>query len=256
MSEILEFEGKTIDKAILKATRELCIEKSELKYEVISYGSTGIFGFVGVKKAKIQVIKQKPEKTISIEKETAQDLNNITEEAEEKKIKDPVAVSELTELAVVFLEKIIDSITSDTSVKVEYSENDGIKLDISGGKSGIMIGKRGQTLEAIQYLVEKAVNKKSEKRVRVQVDVEGYMEEKKEKLQMMADKLSQKAQKIKKPVTIGQMNAHDRKIIHLFLKGDNGIRTQSVGDGYYRKLIIFPKNRNSNKKTPPKNKVN
>ncbi len=255
MSEILEFEGKNIDKAILKATQELCIEKSELKYEVISYGSTGIFGFVGVKKAKIKVIKPKPGKTISIEKEIVPDSND-KKEAKEKKIKDVVEDSELTELAVEFLKKIIDFITSDTTIKLESYENDEIKLNVSGGKSGIMIGKRGQTLEAIQYLVEKAVNKKSEKRVRVQVDVEGYMEEKKEKLQMMADKLSQKAKKIKKPVTIGQMNAHDRKIIHLFLKGDNEIRTQSVGDGYYRKLIIFPKNRNLNKKATPKNKMN
>jgi len=255
MSEILEFEGKNIDKAILKATQELCIEKSELKYEVISYGSTGIFGFVGVKKAKIKVKKPKPGKTISIEKEKVLDLNDI-KEAKEEKIKEVFEKSGLTDLAVEFLKKIIDFITSDTTIKVESCENDEIKLNISGGKSGIMIGKRGQTLEAIQYLVEKAVNKKSEKRVRVQIDVEGYMEEKKEKLQMMADKLSQKAKKIKKPVTIGQMNAHDRKIIHLFLKGDNEIRTQSVGDGYYRKLIIFPKNRNLNKKAPPKNKMN
>jgi spoIIIJ-associated protein len=105
----------------------------------------------------------------------------------------------------------------------------------------MLIGKRGQTLEAIQYLVEKIVNKQNEHRVRVLVDVEGYLKTRKSNLQKLAAKMAEKAQKTQKPVTIGQMNAYDRRTVHLHLKSNSAVRTQSVGEGYYRKLIIFPK---------------
>ena len=95
----------------------------------------------------------------------------------------------------------------------------------------------------MQYLVEKIVNKQNEQRVRVLVDVEGYLKTRKTNLQKMASKMADKAKKTSKPVTIGQMNAYDRRTVHMHLKNNNAVRTQSVGEGYYRKLIIFPKKR-------------
>ena len=112
----------------------------------------------------------------------------------------------------------------------------------------MLIGKRGQTLEAIQYLVEKIVNKRIEARVRLQIDVEGYMETRRTNLQRLAERLAEKSKRTGKPVTIGQMNAQDRRVVHLTLKDDNGVRTQSMGDGYYRKLVIFPRKSFSQKK--------
>ena len=113
----------------------------------------------------------------------------------------------------------------------------------------MLIGKRGQTLEAIQYLVEKIVNKQNEARIRILVDVEGYLDTRQSNLKRMASKMADKAQKINKPVTIGQMNAYDRRIVHLHLKDNQAVRTQSVGEGYYRKLVIFPKRRKRTKKS-------
>lgn len=95
----------------------------------------------------------------------------------------------------------------------------------------------------MQYLVEKIVNKQCEQRVRLLVDVEGYLETRKANLKSMATKMAEKAKRRNKPVTIGQMNAYDRRTVHMHLKNNNAVRTQSVGEGYYRKLIIFPKKR-------------
>ncbi len=105
----------------------------------------------------------------------------------------------------------------------------------------MLIGKRGQTLDAIQFIVEKIINKRQHKRVRIQVDVGGYLEKRKANLKELASRTAEKVCKSGKPCSIGMMNAHDRRIVHLTLKNDKRIRTQSIGNGSLRKLMIFPK---------------
>lgn len=138
------------------------------------------------------------------------------------------------------LEKILIHISEGVTIREEVSPG-RILYNLDGGNPAIIIGKRGQTLEAIQYVVDKIVNRDAEGRVRIQMDVEGYIETRKEHLQQLALKQAEKARRTGKPATIGQMNAHDRRIIHLALKDDKAVRTQSVGEGYYRRLVIFPK---------------
>ena len=141
---------------------------------------------------------------------------------------------------------IVDLITTGTEVKAE-SIGAKLRLNVTGGNPAVLIGKKGQTLEAIQYVVEKVLSKRCGERVRVLVDVEGYLETRKQNLQRLSSRLADKAKRIGKPVTIGHMNSHDRRIVHTFLKNDREIRTQSVGDGFYRKLVIFPKKGKKNK---------
>ena len=100
----------------------------------------------------------------------------------------------------------------------------------------------------MQYLVEKIINKQSQERIRVEVDIEGYLQGRRERLEKLASRLSEKVKKTGKPVTAGEFNAHDRRIIHITLKEDREVRTHSVGEGYYRKLKIYPK-RKRRKKT-------
>ena len=138
------------------------------------------------------------------------------------------------------LQRIIDSITTDARVKVE-EDKDRILFNVVGGNAAILIGKRGQTLEAIQSLVEKIVNKHNKTRIRVQIDIEGYLENRRNNLLKLAARLAEKSKRIRKPISLGQMSAHERRIIHLALKNDPGVWTRSQGEGYYRKLIIFPK---------------
>lgn len=248
MAPSFEFEARNVEKAVKKAGEQLNIEPGELKYEIISYGSSGIFGLVGVKKAKIRV-KHQPvaEKIKAVPAETEIPIVEIgdaaperpgeTEAEAEAEKDDLIPVAEEGKVA---LERIVGAISPESIVDIEM-EKETIGYQVSGGDSSQLIGKRGQTLEAIQYLLEKIVNKDLEKRVRIQVDIEGYLKNKKKNLIKLAEKLASKAKKTGKPVTMGQMNAYDRRIVHLSLKNNNGVRTQSRGDGFYRKLIIFPR---------------
>jgi len=102
--------------------------------------------------------------------------------------------------------------------------------------------------ETIKF--EKIVNRRHQNRLRVQVDIEGYLENKKNNLIQMAERLAKKAKRTGKPASIGQMNAHDRRIVHLALKNDSDVRTQSMGEGFYRKLVIFPKKTASRNQKP------
>ena len=267
MKPFVEFEGKNIDEAVENACHELKIKKEDLKYDVISSGSSGIFGLVGVKKAKIRVrrplqtpsvAEEKKIPTSEVDKEldlSAAGVKSLVDEAFKEpateKIQEKEAVL-IPEGPVNFgkeaLQRMVDLITTDATVTVE-SNSERVLYNISGGNSAVLIGKRGQTLEAMQYLVDKIVNKQSEARIRVQIDVEGYLESRKESLKSLAIRLAEKTKRTGKPSTISQMTAHDRRIVHLELKDDKGVRTQSIGDGYYRRLVIFPKKGSFRKKT-------
>lgn len=288
MTSGLEFEGKNIETAIKKACDTLKIKEEKLRYDVISYGSTGIFGLVGTKKAKIRVTLPKHLKTkrheenansvesqsilndndndeiASIVEETfnENDVNQVvdtqTEDShtpnndvpdfpdapiddknsdEDTDKKDDGSAILAGEEA---LKKIVDLITTDAEITVQQ-ENKKTKYNVKGGNTAVLIGKKGQTLEAIQYIVEKIVNKKSYEKIRIHVDIEGYLENRRINLERLSTRLAEKSKRIGKPVTIGQLNSYDRRVVHLVLKNDSGVRTQSIGDGFYRKLVIFPK---------------
>lgn len=250
----MEFEDKNLKAAVKKAAKVLKVPEETLKYEVISYGSTGIFGLVGAKKAKIRVVTAKngmsqPKKAAErndVEKKVKAVKKPPEQKAEavvEKKEKEDVVVefpAEAVELGKTVIQKIVDKITEDATVRVEKTD-ENIVYHVEGGKTALIIGKRGQTLEAIQYLVDRIVNRTCEKRIRLQIDVAGYLEGKKANLEQRALHLAEKVKKTGKPVTVGELNVYDRKIVHVCLKEERGIRTQSMGSGFYRKLVIFPK---------------
>lgn len=239
MAPYLEFEGKNVEKAIKKACTKLKLTNEELNYKVISYGSTGMFGVVGSKKAKIGVIPPKEKEQKTKKREGVSLLKKvISENKSEPKNSD--ITEALTETGENVLRKIVDLITDDAVISVEQSPNQ-ILYRVSGGNSAILIGKHGQTLEAIQYIVEKCVNRKTEQRIRVYVDVNGYLEKRKTNLEGLAARLAEKSKNNGKPVTVGKMNAYDRRIVHLALKDNNHVTTQSIGSGSIRKLMIFPK---------------
>jgi spoIIIJ-associated protein len=251
MSPCFEFEDRTVEKALKKACAKLNVSKEELRHDVISYGSTGIFGLVGTKKARIRVtvpdsaLTQLPEKSVSkpeieTEPQSHKQVDVVKKAAAADECVSLPDSDDPRAVGTDALERILDAITSDAQVQVE--ERSGrILFNIKGGNTGVLIGKRGQTLEAIQYLVEKIVNRGRDERVRVQVDVEGYLQNRRVNLQKSARRMAEKVQRTGKPATIGQMNANDRRIVHIALKDNTSVRTQSLGDGYLRKLVIFPK---------------
>ncbi|MDI6688122.1 MAG: RNA-binding cell elongation regulator Jag/EloR [Desulfobacterales bacterium] len=245
MSPSLEFEGKDIEQAVKNACDALNIPKEKLKHDVISYGSTGIFGLVGAKQAKIRVKETDSLREIKPETVCKKQTNSI---GDGDKLLTKTPVSTVTtpddfkpvDLGRDVLQHIVDCITTDTTTSVERDE-DRILFRVKGGNPALLIGKHGQTLEAIQYMVEKIVNKNSEQRIRIQVDVDGYLDNRQTSLQKLVGRLAKKSKQTGKPVTIGQMNAYDRRIVHLALKDDSEIRTKSIGNGYIKKLMIFPR---------------
>jgi spoIIIJ-associated protein len=266
----LEFKGKNVEQALEKASAKLKVPKSKLKYDIISYGSSGIFGLAGSKKARIRVNRVNEDK--STESNPAAETNDrpeietaIAENDQEIRAADMGAPEddetgkpeteplelppEALEIGRSVLQRIIDVITSDAHITVQ-EDADRIQFNVAGGNPAILIGKRGQTLEAIQSIVEKVVNKQriNDSRIRVLVDVEGYLETRKENLEQLANRLAEKAQRIKKPISMGQMSAHDRRIVHLALKDNPKVSTKSRGEGYLRKLVIFPKRSGARKR--------
>lgn len=355
MKSFLDFEEKNVEKAVQKACADLNVTREKLKYDIISHGSSGIFGLVGTKKALIRVFipdlpngkslseasaiaahaeirpgsdisqsekdtvnalvdeafgevkktvaapvkpkasktPEKPEQAKKSEKLKKPEQPKKPDQSKQpKKIKKPVSEkkekpvrvakkeqiakieekskelpatetdgdglqAENKEAAIAVAQDLGREIFKTMSIDAEMTVKDGSDycwINVKVEEPGILIGKRGQTLEAIQYLVDKVVNKQCGKGNRIIFDVEGYVESRKSELKDLAARLASKAIKSGKPSTMTRMNAHDRRIVHVTLKRNRSVRTQSVGDGYYRKLIIFPKNKSQKKTDKPKSK--
>ena len=222
-----EFEGKNTEEALEKASRELHLPVEELDFDIIEPGSAGIFGLVGGKRAKIKV-------TAKVLKEAHEDDGALPLSLETHEDDGALPLSLET------LENILALIPIDTTVNAEQTDGK-IILNIEGDTSGLLIGRKGKTLDALQYIVNKIVNKAMEKRMYIVVDSENYRERRKESLTQMAFKMGEKAKRIKKSVTTNLLNPHDRRIVHLALKEDEGLDTRSRGEGLLKKVIIIPK---------------
>ena len=224
MASEYEFEAKTKEEAVEKACEELGLSEDKLEIDVISYGSTGIFGLVGVKKARIKVTVPESEEA------EIEPYPPAREEAAEDDVAD---------LAKEALENIISYIVEDATVTVE-TRSDNLRLKVEGGNSALLIGKHGRTLDSLQYIVQRIVHKQKRTRLRISIDVEGYRDRRKASLTQLALRLGDKVKRSGKPATINPMNAYDRRIIHIALKDNAAVKTQSMGNGTFRKLVIYP----------------
>jgi spoIIIJ-associated protein len=223
--ETYEFEGKTTEEAIETASRKLNLPVEELKIDIIEPGSGGIFGLVGGKKAKIKI-------TVKKETEAGEEVGKAAgEEADEEA---GLAIAKEA------LENILALIPVETTVVAEQIDGN-IALNIEGDKSGLLIGRKGQTLDALQFIVNKIVNKTLERKTKVVIDSENYRQRRKESLTDLALRMGDKAKRIKKPVTTNPLNPHDRRIVHLALQEDEKLDTRSRGEGLLKKVVIIPK---------------
>jgi len=261
--DTIEIEAKTIDEAIGKACEEFNVTREKLNIEIISEGSAGFLG-LGSKKAKIKASRmslridlESPfdlprEEEVSLPLPILEDLHPTVSSPAIPSVPVSPAVPEtpaapaaktentaLAQRAKGILEGILQRMQLDFSVSVEET-SDTIILTINGDGGGLLIGKRGQNLDAIQYIVNKAATKSSDERKLIIVDTESYRQRREESLNALARDFAEKVRKTRKPVTVGHMNAHDRRIIHLALQNDDTIVTKSRGEGEYRKIVILP----------------
>ena len=210
--EPIEFEGKTVDEALEKAVEFFNAPKERLSIDVISDGSQGLFGLIGSKKAKIKasLIMRDP--------------------VEEKKEKAQNFLTEILRLAKI-----------PSSVRAELIDKK-IFLTIKGDGSGLLIGKKGQTLDAIQYLISKMVNQKPEDRIPIIVDTENYRHRREANLAIIAQKLGSQAKRQKKSVATELLNPQERRVIYLTLQNHPDLTAKSEGEGKLKKVIISPRN--------------
>jgi len=229
--ETYEFEGKNTEEAIQNASRELDLPVEELNIDVIEPGSAGIFGLVGGKKAKIKVsVKTSPEPETAHEAahETAHKAAVETEDAK---------------VAKGVLEKILSLVPIEATVETGRLDEGRINLTISGDSSGLLIGRKGKTLDALQFIVNKIVSKALDKKLEVVIDSEDYRKRREDSLIQLAKDMRDKVKRGKKAVTTAPLNPHDRRIVHLTLKDDPEVETKSRGEGLLKRVVIVPKHR-------------
>ncbi len=209
MAEVLEKTGKTVEEAYQAALAELGLPESRVSYEVIEEPSKGFLGIIGGKLAKVRV--------------TVRELSPL-EKAEN------------------FLKEIFSSMHLDVKMEREDKEESYI-FNLVGENLGILIGKHGQTLDALQYLTNLAANRGLlEEKIRIILDVENYRSRREETLRRLAVRLADKVRRTGEKVMLEPMNRHERKIIHMALQDNYRVVTYSAGDEPYRKVVIEPKN--------------
>jgi spoIIIJ-associated protein len=223
----VETEAKTVEGAISKACEELKASREDLEIEVLANGSSGFLG-LGARNAQIRA-------TVKEAAPAAEAGTGLPADGSS-----PAAA----QTAKKTLQDILGLLGIEGAVQLQ-EEPERIVLNIAGDGSGLLIGRKGQTLDALEYLINKIVHKGAEDKKRIVVDTENYRSRREESLVQLAQRLGDKAKRLGRPVTISPMSAHDRRIIHLALEEDKTLRTRSTGTGLYRKILISPEKKSS-----------
>lgn len=266
-----DFTGKTVKEAIARACEELGVEEPLLEIEVLEESTRGFLGIVGQRDARIRVRKRNVLKEVMEAEPTPVAVEEIIQQApiEDLEEEEPYTGAELLEpeedndqgekstvdpsqyldAARTVLEELLKRIPVDAEVHASVSEG-AVCLDIKGDGSGLLIGKKGQTLDALQFIVSKIINRDTPpgSKVDIVVDTENYRLRKMESLREMALKMSQKARKTLKPVSLSPMAPYERRIIHLILAEDREVYTKSYGEGPLRRIIVYPRRGASNRR--------
>lgn len=234
-----EFEGKTAEEAINNASHELNIPAENLEFDIIEPGSAGIFGLVGTRKTKIRVTVLKEAE--DYDDDDYDDLDQIDKVIEGKEnIEVDEDNNEYFNIAKDALDNILKLIPVDTTVTGNCSDG-RISLVIEGDTSGLLIGRKGKTLDALQYIVNKITSKSADRKIKVIIDSENYRQRRVDSLTQMALKIGNKAKKFKKPFSTSPLNPHDRRIVHLALKNVDKLETKSRGEGLHKRVVVIPK---------------
>ena len=202
--EFIEVSAKTVNEAITEACQKLGVTSDKLITEIIEEGSNGFLG-IGAKPARIKAAVK----------------NSVEDNAKD------------------FLKEVFAAMNLEVVVNVKYDKDEkAMDIDLSGDEMGVLIGKRGQTLDSLQYLVSLVVNKDSEDYIRVKVDTENYRQRRKDTLENLAKNIAYKVKRTKRPVSLEPMNPYERRIIHSALQNDRYVVTHSEGDEPFRRVVV------------------
>ena len=267
-NEWIEISAKTVDDAINEGLARLGTTSDKMEVDVIERESSGFLGLFGKHDAKVRVrlkeIKPAPvvEKKVVKDNKPASVRNNVETKTEEKPVVDiqrkpkkkfdeiekiePVSANRQEKAktdAIKFLTDVFKAMKLEASINVEFdaAENE-LSIDVKAEDMGVLIGKRGQTLDSLQYIVSLAINKDSNEYVKVKLDSENYRIRRKETLENLAKNIASKVKRTGRQVSLEPMNSFERRIIHSALQGDPDCETFSEGNDPYRKVVVKPKN--------------
>ena len=215
MQDFIEVTGKTVDDAVTNSLIALETTSDKIEYEVLEKGSSGILGIFNSKPAKIRVRKK-----ITIEDQVRG-----------------------------FLQGVFEAMKIQVEISIQIDKEEGtMSIDLAGPEMGILIGKRGQTLDSLQYLTSLVANKSSEEYVRVKLDTENYRERRKETLEHLAKNIAYKVKRTKKSVSLEPMNPYERRVIHSALQNDKYVCPKSEGEEPFRHVVVILKKDGAQKK--------
>ena len=266
MNGSIRVSAKTVDDAITEAMIQLGVTSDRLEYEVIEKGSSGFLG-IGMKQAVIEARRKPESEPEVVEKEPVAPVEEIREEKaeetaesvkaevkeeapvvekqEEKPAEDPKKARELAEVqpqtveaVKTFLADTMKAMNMEVEIEISIDEDGALCADLRGEHMGILIGKRGQTLDSLQYLTSLVVNKGKTNYIRVKLDTEDYRRRRKETLENLARGIAYKVKKTRKPVVLEPMNPYERRIIHSALQGNKYVETVSEGEEPYRHVVV------------------
>ncbi len=204
----LEFTGKTVEEALTNAAIELGIPSTDIEYTVLEEPSAGFLGIFNAKPAKIGVTKKKT----------------------------------VEEIVKGFLNEVFGAMDLTVNINVTVDDEEKlVNIDLSGDEMGPLIGKRGQTLDSLQYLVRLVVNKEFDGFYKVKLDTENYRERRKETLESLAKNIAYKVKRTRRQVVLEPMNPYERRIIHSTLQNDKFVSTRSEGEEPFRHVVVFLK---------------
>ena len=240
--DYIEISGKTVDDALTEALVKLETTSDKVDVEVVEKGSSGILGLFN-KPAVIRV-RRKKDKDI-LEEDVVAEVFHEEAKKEEPAVapateKKPEMTREEVESSIRnFLSDLFNAMDIEVGVEITFNDKEEcINVELKGGNMGVLIGKRGQTLDSIQYLTSLVVNKGNAGYVRVKVDTENYRARRKETLENLAKNIAFKVKRTKKPVFLEPMNPYERRVIHSALQNDPLVSTHSEGEEPYRKVVV------------------
>ena len=205
--DFIEVSAKTVNDAVTEACQKLSVTSDKLEYEVIEEGSTGFLG-IGSKAAVIKA--RVKEENVSVDEKAKQ-----------------------------FLNEVFTAMKLTVAIDAKYDDLDNnLDIDLSGEEMGVLIGKRGQTLDSLQYLTSLVVNKGTEDYIRVKVDTENYRKRRKDTLENLAKNIAFKVKRTKRAVSLEPMNPYERRIIHSALQNDRYVTTHSEGEEPFRRVVV------------------
>lgn len=233
--EYMEFKGKTKNDAITEACRHFSIPSDKLDYEVIDEGKTGFLG-MGARPAIVRARVKEEEKESQPESVKTEETPVVASVAAASAAIEDIDVEAVSKK---FLTDVFAAMGIGVEIAAVYDESQRtLEVDLSGDEMGVLIGKRGQTLDSLQYLISLVVNKGTNEYIRVKVDTENYRQRRKETLENLAKNIAYKVKRTKRSVSLEPMNPYERRIIHSALQSDRYVTTYSEGEEPFRRVVV------------------